>query len=215
MFSLRSAYTSENLQRSRRGLIFSRELDNTRRKKPIEIKAMSAEKVPKAKQPRYEEMIKSAIRTLKERNGSSRQAIEKHIIANYKVGDTAPQHIRRALKKGADNGTFVHTKGVGASGSFKLAKEEKKPSKKPTVPKKKPVAKAAKKPVAKKQTTSKKSSRTKSPSSKKNASKEPVVKKPSAKTAAAKPKLASQKPGTKKEVKKPAAMKKSLANKKK
>ena len=84
-----------------------------------------------AEHPKYEEMIKSAILTLKERNGSSRQAIEKYIKANYKVGDTAAQHIKLALKKGAAKGTFLQTKGVGASGSFKLPKEEKKPSKKP------------------------------------------------------------------------------------
>ena len=77
-----------------------------------------------AEHPKYEEMIKSAILTLKERNGSSRQAIEKYIKANYKVGDTAAQHIKLALKKGAAKGTFLQTKGVGASGSFKLPKEE-------------------------------------------------------------------------------------------
>ena len=123
-------------------------------------------------------MIKTAIRTLKDRNGSSRQAIEKYVKANYKVGDTATHHIKTALKKGTGNGTFVHTKGVGASGSFKLPKEQKKPvKKKPAAPSKKPVSKpekpaaatkvTTKKPAAtKKETSSKKTSSTKSASSK-------------------------------------------------
>ena len=202
------------------------------RKTTIEIKRMSdgaKRKMPKtpADHPKYEEMIKTAIRTLKERNGSSRQAIEKYIKANFKVGDTAAQHIKTALKKGAANGTFIHTKGVGASGSFKLPKEQKKPSKKPAAPTSKTtVVKAkkpattnktgAKKPAAKKQTSPKKKSPAKSPSSKKDTSKKPAVKKPSAtKKTAAKSKLATKKPGTKKEVKKPAAAKKTTANKKK
>ena len=49
-----------------------------------------------AEHPKYEEMIKAAIRSLKDRNGSSRQAIEKYVKANYKVGDTATYHIKTA-----------------------------------------------------------------------------------------------------------------------
>ena len=182
-------------------------------------------KIP-AEHPKYEEMIKTAIRTLKDRNGSSRQAIEKYIKANYKVGDTASNHIKTALKKGTLNGTFVHTKGVGASGSFKLPKEQKKPAKKPAAPSKKPVAKpkkpaatkkdSPKKPAAKTETSSKKKSSTKSPSLKKDTSKKPAVKKPSVTQSAKKPpKVAAKKPNTKKEVKKPAAVKKAKGTKKK
>jgi len=39
----------------------------------------------KAEHPPYREMISAAIVNLKERNGSSRQAIKKYIHANYKV----------------------------------------------------------------------------------------------------------------------------------
>jgi len=39
----------------------------------------------KAEHPPYREMISAAIVNLKERNGSSRQAIKKYIYANYKV----------------------------------------------------------------------------------------------------------------------------------
>ncbi len=69
--------------------------------------------------PKYTEMIKAAIVALKERNGSSLQAIEKYIKSNYKVGDRAHQYIKQALKRGEVSGKFIHTKGVGASGSFK------------------------------------------------------------------------------------------------
>lgn len=140
-----------------------------------------------AEHPKYEEMIKIAIRTLKERNGSSRQAIEKYVKANFKVGDTATHHIKTALKKGTVNGTFVHTKGVGASGSFKLPKEQKKPVKKPAAPSKKPVSKpekpaaatkvSTKKPAAtEKETSYKKISSRKNPSPKKATSRKPPVK---------------------------------------
>ncbi|KAJ7356105.1 hypothetical protein OS493_026484 [Desmophyllum pertusum] len=118
-------------------------------------KKPAAPKKPAAHPP-YIEMIVAAITALKERNGSSRQAIEKYIKANYKVGEVG-SHLKTALKRGAANGKLVHTKGVGASGSFKVPKAEKKPAKKP-VAKKKPAAKpkkpaakkAAKKPAAKK-----------------------------------------------------------------
>ena len=62
----------------------------------------SAKKVSKAKKqvklaehPKYSDMIKAAILALKERTGSSRQAIVKYIKENYKVGDNAGVHVRR------------------------------------------------------------------------------------------------------------------------
>ena len=106
-----------------------------------------------ADHPPYSEMIKVALLALKERSGSSRQAIEKYIKANYSIGDVG-SHLKMALKRMAARGKLVQTKGVGASGSFKLAKEEKKPVKKEP-PKKKPAAKP-KKPIAKKPEAKKK-----------------------------------------------------------
>ena len=97
-----------------------------------------------ADHPPYSEMIKAAIVALKERGGSSRQAIEKYIKANYKVGEVGP-HLKTALKRGVAGGKLVHTKGVGASGSFKVPKEEKKAPKKPAKKPKKPAAKKASK----------------------------------------------------------------------
>ena len=158
-------------------------------------KKTAAPKKP-ADHPPYIDMIKAAIKALKERTGSSRQAIEKYIKANYKVGDSVGSHLKLALKRAAANGKLVHTKGVGASGSFKLPKEvkmEKKPkkktaAKKPAAKPKKPAAKkAAKKPAAKKP-------------AKKPAAKKPAAKKPAAKKSA-------KKPAAKKPAKKPAAKK--------
>ena len=117
-------------------------------------KKAAAKKPAKAPEhPKYSEMISQAIATLKERKGSSRQAIIKYIRANFKVGDNADNPIKQNLIRMVQNDSLIQAKGSGASGSFKLpkpvTKKEKKPApKKPAA--KKPVAKKAKKPVAKK-----------------------------------------------------------------
>ena len=162
-------------------------------------KATKAKKPAKpAAHPKYSEMVVAAITALKERTGSSRQAIAKYIKANYKVGEGCDVHIKLALKRG-DGKLWKHTKGQGASGSFKVIKQEapkKKPAKKPAA--KKP---AAKKPAAKKPAAKKTAAKTKKATPKK-------AKKPAAKKAA--PKKAGKKATPKK--KKPAA-KKSPAKK--
>nr|AAB35732.1 histone H1-I=24.6 kda major chromosomal protein [Urticina crassicornis=sea anemones, sperm, Peptide, 72 aa] [Urticina crassicornis] len=64
--------------------------------------------------PTYQEMIKAAIIALKERGGSSRQAIQKYIKANYRgVGDPGA-HLRMALKRGVAAGLLAQSKGGGA-----------------------------------------------------------------------------------------------------
>merc|ERR1712038_440381 len=95
-------------------------------------KAAAKKKAPAA-HPKFSEMIAAAIQALKERNGSSRQAILKYIKANYKVGDNAGVHLKLALKRGVAAGQLKQVKGTGASGSFKNAekpKVAKKPKKK-------------------------------------------------------------------------------------
>ena len=159
-------------------------------------KPKKAAKAPE--HPSYIDMIKAAISALKERNGSSRQAIEKYIKSNYKVVEVGP-HLRMVLKKATAKGTLLHTKGVGASGSFKLAKVEKKPKKK-SAPKKKPLAVKPKKSAAKK--SPKKAKKTKKATEKKPAAKKTDAKKLSSKKAAAK-KPEAKKPVTKKAMKKP------------
>ena len=104
--------------------------------------------------PPVAQMVKAAITSLKERNGSSLQAIKKYISSNYKVDiERLSPFIRKHLKSAVTKGLLVQSKGKGASGSFKLrAKEnikpraEKKTSAKKSTPKKPrvEVAKSAK-----------------------------------------------------------------------
>ena len=166
--------------------------------------ASPAKKVKKAApkkpadHPKYIDMITAAISALKERTGSSRQAIVKYIRANYKVGDNADVHVKQALKRGVASGALAQPKGTGASGSFKVVKkaEPKKPKK---VAAKKP---AAKKPAAKKAKTPKKEKKAKKPAAAK-------PKKPKAKKATKSPaKKAAKKPAAKKPAAKKAAAKK-------
>lgn len=155
--------------------------------------------------PKYGEMIAAAIASLKERNGSSRQAIAKYVKANYKVSDGSDTHLKQALRKGVVAGALKQVKGTGASGSFKLAEKPKKVAKKATkkpaakkTPKKKAAAKKAKKPAAKKAPAKKAAAapKKKAPVAKK--AKKPVAKKPVAKKAAKKtPKKKAAKKGKK------------------
>ena len=163
-----------------------------------------AKKAP-ADHPKYSDMIAAAIVALKERSGSSRQAILKYISANYKVGDHAGTHLKLALKRGVTGGALKQVKGTGASGSFKVAEKAKPAKKKPAAKKpaaKKTPKKAAKKPAAKKATPKKAAKKTPKKSAKKPAAKKPAAKKPAAK-----------KPAAKKPAKKTAAKKKSTPKK--
>lgn len=128
--------------------------------------------------PHYRDMIKDALTSLKERGGSSRQAILKYIIGNYKISveeKTANNHLKMALRAGVKNGTLTQSKGQGASGSFRLGEEKAKKShkKKETVStpqkkaKKTASPKKAKKPTpAKKTKKSKPAKKAKSPKKK-------------------------------------------------
>merc|ERR1712211_117350 len=127
----------------------------TRKFKMTETAAAKAPKAPKkaaAKAPKTKPahpptsvMIVNAVTALKERNGSSLPAIKKNIAANYKADTVklAP-FIKKGLKNLVEKKVLIQTKGKGASGSFKVAKVEKK-EKKPAKPKaKKPAAKKTK-----------------------------------------------------------------------
>merc|ERR1711931_405150 len=78
-------------------------------KMPETTKKPKAAKKP-AEHPTFAVMIAAAIAELKERKGSSRQAIEKYIAANYKVGPKYTGPMKQALKKGVEKGTLVHSK---------------------------------------------------------------------------------------------------------
>merc|ERR1712079_228572 len=91
-----------------------------------------------------------AVKAMKDRTGSSRQAIAKYICANYKVDAAkAGVPLRLALKKGVAAGTLKMGGAAGKKGAgcFKIGEKAKVEKKKKA---KKPAKKAAKKPAAKK-----------------------------------------------------------------
>merc|ERR1712001_551939 len=141
-----------------------------------------------AAHPPSSAMVKAAIKALADKKGSSLAAIKKYIAANYKVDIVkVSPFIRKALKKGVEGKALIQVKG-----SYKLAKEAKKPkAKKP----KKPKAKKPKKPKAKKVKKAKTPKKAKKPAAKKP--KPPKrAPKPAAKKAA--PKKAAKKATPKK-----------------
>ena len=85
-------------------------------------KATSKKARAKPAHPPTSEMVSGAIKGLKERGGSSLQAIKKYISANYKVdAEKLSPFIKKYLKAAVISGTLMQTKGKGATGSFKLA----------------------------------------------------------------------------------------------
>lgn len=155
--------------------------------------------VKKANHPPTAVMVNNAIKNLKERGGSSLQAIKKYVASHYKVdAEKLAPFIKKFLKTSVVSGTLVQTKGKGASGSFKLANSvvskssassttEKKP--RPTTARTKAKAKAskaaAKKAAPKKEVVKPKkaapkkvAAKPKSPAKAKKPAKAPAVKKP-------------------------------------
>ncbi|KAL3290431.1 hypothetical protein HHI36_023772 [Cryptolaemus montrouzieri] len=93
--------------------------------------------------PPTSDMVNMAIKGLKERSGSSLQAIKKYIAANYKVDpEKMAPFIKKYLKSAVQSGSLVQTKGKGASGSFKLAAGGGSTQGKPKAPKPKKAATA-------------------------------------------------------------------------
>lgn len=92
--------------------------------KKTKAAASGGVKKPKTKpnHPPTSEMVQSAIKALKERGGSSLQAIKKYISATYKIdADKLSPFIKKYLKGAVTSGQLVQTKGKGASGSFKIS----------------------------------------------------------------------------------------------
>ena len=145
-------------------------------KKPSKPKV---QKQPPA-HPKYIQMVHEAIAALKERGGSSRQAILKHIMANFNVGENETavnSRLKLALKAGVKSSALRQSKGTGASGSFKLgekpkvAKPKKKaPVKKDSKSKVKPARKSSSTSTTKKATAKKSKSNVKKPAAKRSSS---------------------------------------------
>ncbi|GLV33734.1 histone H1 [Carabus blaptoides fortunei] len=95
---------------------------------------------PKTSHPTTAIMVNSAIKSLKDRGGSSLQAIKKYISVTYKVdAEKLAPFIRKYIKNSVVAGILIQTKGKGASGSFKLAAEST--TKKVVKPEKKEIEK--------------------------------------------------------------------------
>ncbi|KAK0403691.1 hypothetical protein QR680_017070 [Steinernema hermaphroditum] len=179
-------------------------------------------KAPAAKKavpshPTYQVMIKKAIESLKERNGSSKTAIFKFICSNFSVGDNQIQinsHLRLALKRATASGFLKQTSGTGASGSFRIA--EPKTAKAAAKTKKVVAAKKEKKAVAKKPVKKAKAPKKEAGKKPKTEKKAKATVKKSAKAPGAKkvpsPKKMKAAPASK-IAKKPVALKKAAAAK--
>lgn len=190
---------------------------------PVAAKTKKA-KTPKAKSgakkvasthPPTSTMVNSAIKNLKERGGSSLQAIKKYISATYKVdAEKIAPFIKKYLKSAVDSGALVQTKGKGAAGSFKLpAAASTSGAKKSAVIKPKAAAKKPAKPKAEKKAkaTPKKAKAAPKPKTAKPkpaAKKSPSKAKKAVKPAAPKKPKIPKKTSPKKAAKKPAATKK-------
>jgi histone H1/5 len=170
--------------------------------------------------PKTSDMVNAAITNLKERGGSSLQAIKKYVAATYKVDvEKLSPFIKKYLKSAVTSGALVQTKGKGASGSFKLSGnsgkgEKKAEGKKAASPKK--AAKTTKASPAKKSKPSA-ASKTAKPK-KKSAAAKPAAKKASpagkkkATPTASKPKKSPKKEKKPKVQKKPKSPKPKKAS---
>ena len=122
--------------------------------------------------PTYSAMAKEAISALKDRTGSSLQAIKSYIASKYPDNTLQAHYLRAALKKGVAAEDFIMVKA-----SYKLSAAAKKAAapKKKAVPKKAAAKKtvpkkaAAKKPAAKKVGTKPKKAAAKKTAPKKKA----------------------------------------------
>ncbi|XP_013863633.1 histone H1.0 [Austrofundulus limnaeus] len=190
---------------------------------PSKAKRAAKPKKP-ASHPKYSDMIKAAIVHDASRSGASRQSIQKYVRKNYKVGDNADVQIKMALKRLVASGMLRHTKGIGASGSFRLTKPEdssKKPAKAAAAVAAKPkkVAKAKPKKAAKPKKVTKTPEKPKKAAAKKvkkvakKATPAKAKKAPAKKPKAAKPKAKPVKKAAKPKAKTPKKAAKSSKKK--
>ena len=85
----------------------------------------NVEKKQPSNPPKYIDMIKTAIRALNDKKGTSCEKLTKYIIAkNKKLQKSDPKRVRAsvvtALKKGLASGIFKNTRILGVTGYFKL-----------------------------------------------------------------------------------------------
>jgi histone H1/5 len=123
--------------------------------KPVVV-AKAAKEKPKAapattiSHPKVSVMVVEAIKALRERKGSSLQAIKKYIAEFYKVdADKLARFIKDYLRSGTEKGELIQVTGTGATGSFRLPPKNPRAPAAPKVKMASPPKKAvAKKPAA-------------------------------------------------------------------
>ncbi|NXP36218.1 H110 protein, partial [Leiothrix lutea] len=180
-------------------------------------KAASGSKARKPAGPSVTELITKAVSASKERKGLSLAALKKALAAGGYDVEKNNSRIKLGLKSLVSKGTLVQTRGIGASGSFRLSKKpgeaKEEASKKKKTAATKPKKPAAKKPTsaAKNTVTAKKSSKKVKPAAKK------AVKGPKKVTKAVRPKkaVAAVKGPAKAKAMKPKAAKPKVAKPKK
>ncbi|KAI9839398.1 MAG: hypothetical protein M1838_004335 [Thelocarpon superellum] len=193
---------------------------------PKKATGAAPKKASTSSNPSYKDMIKDAIVQLKDRNGSSRQAIKKYVQANNKINAVSPavfdSQFNRSLKAAVEAGDFTQPK--GPSGPVKIAKKSapapapKKPAattKKPAAPKK---AAAPKKTAAKPAAPKKAAAKPKTTAAKPKKAAAPAVTEKETvlgKTKSGRVTKTAAKPAAKKAAPKKAAPKKAAAPKKK
>ncbi|NXY17248.1 H110 protein, partial [Atrichornis clamosus] len=143
-------------------------------------KAAGGSKARKPAGPSVTELITKAVSASKERKGLSLAALKKALAAGGYDVEKNNSRIKLGLKSLVSKGTLVQTRGIGASGSFRLSKRPGEPKEK--APKKRKVAAQPKKPAAKKPAGAAKKAVT--------AKNSPKKVKPAAKKAAKSPKKA-------------------------
>uniref|UniRef100_A0A673MY17 Histone H1 n=1 Tax=Sinocyclocheilus rhinocerous TaxID=307959 RepID=A0A673MY17_9TELE len=94
-------------------------------------KKKSAAKAKKAAGPAVGDLIVKAVSASKERSGVSLAALKKALAAGGYDVEKKNSRIKLAIKSLVTKGTLVQVKGTGASGSFKLNKQQTETKKKP------------------------------------------------------------------------------------
>ncbi|NXF07631.1 H110 protein, partial [Smithornis capensis] len=183
-------------------------------------KAAGGSKAREPAGPSVTELITKAVSASKERKGLSLAALKKALAAGGYDVEKNNSRIKLGLKSLVSKGTLVQTRGIGASGSFRLSKKPGEAMEK--VPKKKTAAAKPKKPAAKKPASAARKAITarKSPKKAKKpaaaaATKSAKSPKKSAKTAKPRKVIAAAKSPVKHKAAKPKAAKPKVAKAKK
>lgn len=79
---------------------------------------------PRSNHPTYANMVREAITFMKNRKGSSRQAIERYVTSKWTLGKTSHTRLNTTLNRMVKDNWLLQPKGRGANGSFKINKAQ-------------------------------------------------------------------------------------------